>query len=255
MNPKIKKAVVWAVVGVASVGWGVTKRFLKREARYVAAVGAIAAVDAGAQAMSGDSLNAPARDSGSARPAAPDSATASQLPPAINKPKQAAQSAVAAANARTETVSTLPADTGKAPAVRQVEQVPTLSTSTDSAAGSTSVKSAGAAFEREAYLYDRGGRRDPFVSLMANGELRPLISDLRLVAVAYDAAGGRNSVAVVHDVSGKEKVQYRLRIGQGVGRMRVASISPKSVAFTIEEFGYSRQETLALGDSNKERKQ
>ena len=79
--------------------------------------------------------------------------------------------------------------------------------------------------------------------------------DLRLVAVAYDPAGGRNSVAVVHDVSGKEKVQYRLRIGQGVGRMRVASISPKSVAFTIEEFGYSRQETLALGDSNKERKQ
>jgi hypothetical protein len=170
--------------------------------------------------------------------------------PPIMKPKQAAEKAVAAANVRTAAVSTLPADTGK-----QVERVVATSTSTDSAAGSTSVKAVGSAFERESYLYDRGGRRDPFVSLMANGELRPLISDLRLVAVAYDPAGGRNSVAVVHDVSGKEKVQYRLRIGQGVGRMRVASISPKSVAFTIEEFGYSRQETLALGDSNKERKQ
>ena len=253
MNPKIKKAIVWAVVGVGSLGWGVTKRFLKREAKYVAAVGVLAAADAGAQAITGDS----SATSGQAAPApvTPDAPTAEQLPPSINKPKQAAQNAVAAANARTNAASTAPADTNVAPTVRQVEQVPTLSTSTDSASGSTSVKSAGSAFEREAYLYDRGGRRDPFVSLMANGELRPLISDLRLVAVAYDPAGGRNSVAVVHDVSGKEKVQYRLRIGQGVGRMRVASISPKSVAFTIEEFGYSRQETLALGDSNKERKQ
>lgn len=178
------------------------------------------------------------------------SAQVSVSTPPIMKPKQAAEKAVAAANARTAASSTLPADTGK-----QVEKAPTVATSTDSAAGSTSVKSAGGAFEREAFLYDRGGRRDPFVSLMANGELRPLISDLRLVAVAYDPAGGRNSVAVVHDVSGKEKVQYRLRIGQAVGRMRVASITPRSVAFTIEEFGYSRQETLGLGDSNKERKQ
>ncbi len=170
--------------------------------------------------------------------------------PPITKPRQAAVKAVAAANARTEASSTLPADSQKT-----VEQVPKLATATDSASGSTAVKSAGSAFERESFLYDRGGRRDPFVSLMADGELRPLISDLRLVAVAYDAAGGRNSVAVVHDVSQKEKVQYRLRVGQSVGRMRVAAITPKGVSFTIEEFGYSRQETLALGDSNKERKQ
>lgn len=245
MNPKLKKAVVWVVVGVASLGWGVTKRFLKREARVAAAVGVLAVADAGAQALAADSTAAR-----SAATAAAAESASMQLPPSITKPKQAAEKAVAAANARTEASSTLPADTSK-----QVERAPTLATSTDSAAGSTSVKSAGPAFEREAFLYDRGGRRDPFVSLMANGELRPLISDLRLVAVAYDPAGGRNSVAVVHDVSGKEKVQYRLRIGQAVGRMRVASITPRSVAFTIEEFGYSRQETLALGDSNKERKQ
>lgn len=170
--------------------------------------------------------------------------------PPIMKPKQAAQKAVAAANARTEASSTLPADTSK-----QVEKAPVGAIATDSAAGTTTVKSAGAAFEREAFLYDRGGRRDPFISLMSTSELRPLLSDLRLVAVAYDPTGGRNSVAVVHDMSTKEKQQYRIRIGQSLGRMRVSAITPKGVVFTIEEFGYSRQETLALGDSNKERKQ
>jgi citrate lyase beta subunit len=178
---------------------------------------------------------------------------AAQSVPPITRTREVAGKAVAAANARTASSSTLAPDSQKV-APRPVEQPPALATATDSATGSTSVKAAGAAFEREAYLYDRGARRDPFVSLMATGELRPLISDLRLVAVAYDA-NGRNSVAVVHDISSKDKVQYRLRAGQSVGRMRVASIAPRSVVFTIEEFGYSRQETLALGDSNKERKQ
>ena len=167
--------------------------------------------------------------------------------PSITTTKQAATSAVAAANARTEASSTLPADSTPAAKAKPV--------ATDSAAGSTAVLSAGAAFERETFLYDRGGRRDPFVSLMSTSELRPLISDLRLVAIAYDASAGRNSVAVLHDMSTKEKEQYRIRVGQSLGRMRVSSISPRAVVFTIEEFGYSRQETLALGDSNKERKQ
>ena len=34
---------------------------------------------------------------------------------------------------------------------------------------------------------------------------------------------------------------------------RVARIAQKSVTFTIEEFGYSRQQELSLGDSNQER--
>lgn len=168
-----------------------------------------------------------------------------QSTPPIAKTKAVAQAAVDKANARTEAASTLPADSGK------VTMPPTK---TDSAAGTTTVKSAGAQFERETFLYDRGGRRDPFISLMSTSDLRPLISDLRLVAVAYDASG-RNSVAVLHDISTKEKQQYRIRIGQSLGRMRVSGITPKGVTFTIEEFGYSRQETLALGDSNKERKQ
>jgi hypothetical protein len=102
-------------------------------------------------------------------------------------------------------------------------------------------------FRREVYGYEASGRRDPFVSLLASGELRPILSDLRLVAVAYDPTG-RNSVAVMRDASTND--QYRVKVGQTLGRMRVAQIQPKSVTFTIEEFGYSRREELALGDSS-----
>lgn len=105
---------------------------------------------------------------------------------------------------------------------------------------------------RESYSYQGTGRRDPFVSLMNTEELRPLFQDLKLVGVAFDATG-RNSVAVLRDVTSKE--QYRVKVGQELGRMRVASIGEKSVVFGIEEFGYSRQETLAMNDSTKVRTQ
>jgi hypothetical protein len=105
---------------------------------------------------------------------------------------------------------------------------------------------------RETYTYLGTDRRDPFVSLMNTEELRPLFQDLKLVAVAWDATG-RNSVAVLRDVT--SKIQYRVKVGQELGRMRVASISQRSVLFGIEEFGYSRQETLAMNDSTKVRTQ
>jgi len=106
---------------------------------------------------------------------------------------------------------------------------------------------------RETYAYPGNGRRDPFVSLMNTEELRPLLGDLKLVAVALDPTG-RNSVAVLRDMSTKE--QYRVKVGQEIGRMRVAAIHVKDVVFGIEEFGYSRQETLAMMvDSTKVRTQ
>ena len=83
-------------------------------------------------------------------------------------------------------------------------------------------------------------------------ELRPLIGDLKLVAIALDPTG-RNSVAVLRDVSTKE--QYRVKVGQELGRMRVAAIRAREVVFGIEEFGYSRQESLAMTDSTKVRTQ
>lgn len=105
---------------------------------------------------------------------------------------------------------------------------------------------------REIFQYDGDGRRDPFVSLLTTSDLRPLLSDLKLVAVAFDPRG-RNSVAVLRDPTSKS--QYRVKVGQTIGRMRVAAIQEKAVIFTIEEFGYSRQELLPIQppDSSKMR--
>jgi hypothetical protein len=103
---------------------------------------------------------------------------------------------------------------------------------------------------REFYAYEQSGRRDPFVSLMTIGELRPMISDLAISGILIDPAG-RGSVAILRDVSSKE--QYRVKVGQQIGRMRVARITQKAVTFTIEEFGFSRQQELTMDDSNQAR--
>jgi hypothetical protein len=105
---------------------------------------------------------------------------------------------------------------------------------------------------REVFQYDGAGRRDPFVSLLTTSDLKPMLTDLKLVGVAYDPRG-QNSVAVLRDVTSRD--QYRVRVGQTIGRMRVAAIQPKAVIFTIEEFGYSRQELLPIAppDSTKMR--
>jgi hypothetical protein len=137
-----------------------------------------------------------------------------------------------------------PADTSRAHGVRAT-----------AAGGATragaSMDTAGrVVLRREVYAYENSGRRDPFVSLMTIGELRPMISDLKISGILIDPSG-RNSVAILRDVSSHE--QYRVKVGQQLGRMRVARISQKAVTFTIEEFGYSRQQELAMDDSNQAR--
>ena len=107
------------------------------------------------------------------------------------------------------------------------------------------------ALTRESFTYSADGRRDPFVSLLTSGELRPMLSDLKLVTVVYDPTG--RSVAVLRDLNSKE--QYRVKSGQTLGRMRVAQIQPRSVTFTLEEFGFSRQQVLALNDTTQARSQ
>ena len=104
---------------------------------------------------------------------------------------------------------------------------------------------------RETFDYARTGRRDPYKSLMTSTDIRPLISDLRLMSVAFDSSGA-HSVALLRDINTKER--YQLKIGQQLGRLRVAAIKHKSVVFSIDEFGFNRQETLQMGsDTTKTR--
>lgn len=137
-------------------------------------------------------------------------------------------------------------DKNRLPATSSPAAAPTPAPAPKSAAAEVLIN-------RETYAYPGAGRRDPFLSLMNTEELRPLLGDLKLVAVALDPTG-RNSVAVLRDMTTKE--QYRVKVGQEIGRMRVAAIRAKNVVFGIEEFGYSRQETLAMTvDSTKVRTQ
>lgn len=172
-------------------------------------------------------------------------ASAQSLPP-LTRSKAAAQKAVNATNEHTQRM-TAPQDSAPADSARK----PSAGRATQASAGTTEMKGEAASFQRESFRYDRSGRRDPFVSLMAYGELRPLITELRVTSIAFDPEGG--SVAVLRDLGTKE--QYRVRVGESLGRMRVARIAQKAIVFTIEEFGYSRTETLALVDPKKESSQ
>lgn len=172
-------------------------------------------------------------------------ASAQSLPP-LTKSKAAATKAVNATNEHTRRM-TASQDSTAADSTRRMN----AGRATQASAGSTGIMEGAAGFNRESFRYDRSGRRDPFLSLMAYGELRPLITELRVTSIAYDPQGG--SVAVLRDLGTKE--QYRVRVGESLGRMRVARIAAKAITFTIEEFGYSRQETLALVDPKKESSQ
>jgi len=96
---------------------------------------------------------------------------------------------------------------------------------------------------REAYSYG-GGARDPFQSLVNAKNAGPELSDLQLVGVYQDVRSAANSVAIVRNK--KDSKRYKLRTGDQIGRLRVAQIRPKDVVFTIEDFGFERQETLSL---------
>ncbi|HVX40062.1 MAG TPA: hypothetical protein VHB25_10855 [Gemmatimonadaceae bacterium] len=103
---------------------------------------------------------------------------------------------------------------------------------------------------REVFDYESDGRRDPFVSLLNTSELRPGINDLRLTGILYDQSG-RHSVATLRDLG--TNALYRVSVGTTLGRMHVAAIRLKTVVFSIDEFGTTRQDSLILGDTSKAR--
>lgn len=118
----------------------------------------------------------------------------------------------------------------------------------DAAASAPRRDSAAPVLMREVYEYEREGRRDPFLSLMTSGDIRPMLVDLRLGGIIHDPSG-RRSVAVMRDIGTRQ--QYRVTVGMTLGRMRVVAIRPRAVIFAIEEFGFSRRDSLFLGDSTK----
>ena len=102
---------------------------------------------------------------------------------------------------------------------------------------------------REVFAYDAAGRRDPFLSLLTTTDLRPTLSDLKIIATVVDEPG--RSVALLQDKNINKQVT--VRVGSKLGRMRVASIRANVVVFTIDEFGTTRLDSLQLRDMTKVR--
>jgi hypothetical protein len=195
-------------------------------------------------------------------PGAPRAALGAQAA-VITAPKQAAQQAAAASNRQLQTQMTQ-ARAAEAQAGQTIDPR-AARTPQATGQGTTGVVQAGTpdpgaragapdppnAIMREVFQYSSEGRRDPFFSLMATGDLRPMLSDLRLTTILYDLSG-RRPVAVMNDVSTNQ--QYRVTTGMMLGRMRVTQIRPRKVIFAIDEFGFSRADSLVLVDKPVPRK-
>jgi hypothetical protein len=96
---------------------------------------------------------------------------------------------------------------------------------------------------RETFAYG-GSTRDPFLSLINLTNIGPEIGDLELVGVYQNLRSRTNSLVVL-----REKVslkRHKMRVGDQVGRARLVQIRPRDAVFTIQDFGYERQETLSL---------
>ncbi len=113
---------------------------------------------------------------------------------------------------------------------------PDSTAKTDSSAVTTSLV-------REVFAYEGGGR-DPFLSLLKSGDIRPLLSDLKLVAIVFDQRYPARSVAVLRDITNQRR--YRVKTGEILGRLKVTQIRPREIVFTVQEFGFERQESLQL---------
>jgi len=96
---------------------------------------------------------------------------------------------------------------------------------------------------RETFTYG-GGSRDPFASLITEDKVGPEFNDLLLVGVYLDLRRASNSVAVLRDKTNQKR--YKLRVGDRLGRLKVAQIRQTDVVFTVEDIGFERQETLSL---------
>src|SRR5437763_13535899 len=131
-----------------------------------------------------------------------------------------------------------------APLAAQAKRQPRAkpdSAARDTAASADSARAT--TLSREVYAYEGGGR-DPFLSLLKSGDIRPLLADLKLVGIYYDSRYPARSVAVLRDITNSKL--YRVKSGDIIGRLRATAIRPREIVFTVQEFGLERQESLQL---------
>lgn len=112
------------------------------------------------------------------------------------------------------------------------------------AAAATPEPSPIAAYRREVFTYQRGGRPDPFQPLLSAADLGYRVEDLRLTSIIYSPNPGQ-SVAVFALADSANR-RFRLRAGQRLGTITVAAIYPRRVDLRLEDFGVARIESVTL---------
>ena len=115
--------------------------------------------------------------------------------------------------------------------------------SADAAADDSVRKAKDLEMSRETFAYS-GGARDPFNSLLNMAKNGPELADLQLVGIYQNLRAPGASIAVFREKDGGKR--HKLRTGDQVGRSRLVQIRERDVVFTIEDFGFERQETLSL---------
>jgi hypothetical protein len=70
------------------------------------------------------------------------------------------------------------------------------------------------------------------------------MEDLRVTSITYNPRYPSASVAVLRDTTVNKR--YTVRVGDEVGRLRIAEIRQREVLVIIEEFGVEQQRTLRL---------
>jgi hypothetical protein len=96
---------------------------------------------------------------------------------------------------------------------------------------------------REAFTY-RGAGRDPFLSLLKSGDVRPLPEDVRITGINFDPRYPQRSVATLQDTTAGRR--YTVRVGDVIGRIRIVEIRATAVVAVVEEFGVDRQLVLSI---------
>lgn len=150
----------------------------------------------------------------------------------IRKAKDAAAAealAKAKEQARTDSIAKVKADSIRTDSIRLAKETEVL---------------------RETFAYT-GGSRDPFVSLIQRNSSSVEFGDLILIGIYQDLRSSRNSVALLRNKNTGKR--YKVHIGEKIGqRMTVSQITDRDVSFTIQDFGFERQETLSLTKKGEE---
>lgn len=97
--------------------------------------------------------------------------------------------------------------------------------------------------QREIFSF-RGPGRDPFRSLLTSASLRPLVQDVRVAGITFDAQYPARSVAILRDSS--QNKRYAVRVGDEIGLLRITEIRTDAVVVTLDEFGAEKQVVLQL---------